>query len=35
MQIYKILTRVYVSNAEKAIKFYEGLFQKKLIVDLT
>jgi predicted enzyme related to lactoylglutathione lyase len=30
MQINKILTRVYVNNAEKAIEFYEGLFQKKI-----
>lgn len=30
MQINKILTRVYVNNAEKAVEFYEKLFQKKI-----
>ena len=30
MQINKILTRVYVNDAEKAIEFYEELFQKKI-----
>lgn len=30
MQINKVLTRVYVNNAEKAIEFYEVLFQKKI-----
>ncbi len=30
MQINKILTRVYVNDAEKSIEFYEELFQKKI-----
>ena len=34
MQINKILTRVYVNNAEEAIELYERLFQKKSTVDL-
>lgn len=29
MKINKILSRVYVNDAEKAIEFYEKLFQKK------
>lgn len=30
MQIIKILSRVYVNDAEKAIEFYEKLFRKKI-----
>jgi predicted enzyme related to lactoylglutathione lyase len=30
MQINKILTRVYVNDAEEAIELYQKLFQKKI-----